>query len=378
MKSEAPQRKLLAINFGGLGDEVLFLPTLQSIKSQHASWRITLLTEPRGSAIAQISDLIDDNLTFDIKKRPLQPADYLTLLNMVRSGGYEIVVSSGSSPQVSALLFLSGIPRRVGYGANQLARILLTDAVPLERDQHAARMYHDLVKGLGIDAPCQPPRVNVDQQARQRMLSMMEGATRGSAGQRVLIHPGTSKLAIEKGVIKTWPPAYWSQLIVRLLAVGTAQVVLAGGPDDAETVQQISQSLPAPVHGHQRFINAYGRTANIQDLVALIDVCDVVVCVDSAPMHLAVARNRPLVALFGPTDPNKLLWPDRKFIALRDPEVAKRWSGRDPFTQRRKHSPASPPQPEPGVQIPPDTVFQTVMDQLSSTSSQGSSRESLR
>lgn len=376
LKSEARPRKLLAINFGGLGDEVLFLPTLQSIKRTHPSWHITLLTEPRARSISQVTDLIDDNISFDIKKRPLKPLDYFNLVKMLRGGKYEIVVSSGSSPQVAALLFLSGIPTRVGYSTNSAARLLLTNGVRLSQDQHATLMYHDLVKGLGINEEAKAPTAKVDPVAKARMKELLDASTAGGADHllRVLIHPGTSQLALQKGIIKTWSPDEWTGLIKRLLERTDTQVIVAGGPDDAETISDIENRLKAAnALPNERLVMAYGKTGSLTELVGLIDLCDLMVCVDSAPMHLAVALSKRLVALFGPTDPKKLLWPNEKFIALRDEEMARRLGGADIFKQPREMLSQLPAA---YVQIPLDTVYQTVEDQLRQASTQGSFPES--
>jgi ADP-heptose:LPS heptosyltransferase len=395
LSPENSEKKLLAINFGGLGDEVLFLPTLQSIKLQRPRWQITLLTEPRARSITQVTNLVDDNITFDIKKRPLKPQDFLQLIGLLRAGRYDIVLSSGSSPQVSGLLYLSAIQKRIGYGTNALARLLLTNPVPLNRQQHATHMYHDLASGLGITGQASRPQVIVDEESRKRMRDLLQGTIGGATGQAplseaasagrspasassgkpiILIHPGTSRLAIEKGIIKTWDPGNWAELIDRLNRQLNALVVLAGGPDDADTIAQIDEKLG----NRDAFINAFGKTSSLADLVALIDLSDLLICVDSAPMHLGVGLNKPLVALFGPTDPAKLLWPDPRFIALRDEEAAKLWAGRDPFTQRQnsRSVPDEQPQPYLYVQIPPDTVFRTAADQLNSDVCRGSFPES--
>jgi ADP-heptose:LPS heptosyltransferase len=382
LNSDTNSRKLLAINFGGLGDEVLFLPTLQSIRNARPNWHITLLTEPRGKAIKQLSAIIDDGLVFDIKKRPLKPSDYVDLVSLLRGGKFDVVVSSGSSPQVSGLLFLSGIKQRVGYGSNKLAQLLLTHPVPLNRQQHAACMYHDLAAGLGIKETCARPQISARPEAVERMKQLLRQSTESGAKPLVLIHPGTSKLAIQKGIYKTWSPENWQQLTRRLIA-SNCRVVLAGGPDDEETVDATVQALEGAQPGittSAEFFLAYGKTANIDDLVALTDIADLLICVDSAPMHIGVGLNKHLVALFGPTDPAKLLWPDRRFAAIRDEEAATFWGNADPFTQRPERSqPSQPLQPQlaPYVQIPPDTVFQIAMDQLKLALSPDSSQESL-
>lgn len=389
-----PGKRLLAINFGGLGDEILFLPTLQTIKSCDRSWHITLLTEPRGSAIRQLTPLLDDNLQFDIKKRPLGPADCLQLLALLRGGRFDAVLSSGGSPLVAMLLFLSGIRRRIGFGTNRLAKILLTDSVALNKNQHAACMYHDLAVPIAGKKLCPKPTIEADLDSVQKMRAILDaleshGDGGASGGKKtVLIHPGVSKLSLSKGVVKTWSPSNWSTLIARLVEQGL-KVMVAGGPDDEETVAAIFASLQSQGGDklNQSVVNLMGATEGITDLVTLICFCDLLVCVDSAPMHIAVALNKRLVALFGPTDPAKLLWPDKRFAALRDERAAARFANVDPFKQRpssaRHRAPAGEPagsareQPQQrlDVEIPPDIVFRTAMDQLNLDSIPDSSPE---
>ena len=140
--------KVLAINFGGIGDEVLFLPTLERIKELAPDCELTLLVEPRSKSVMEVTNLIDKIITFDIKKKPLTPVDLIRLTMLLRTGGYDMVISSGSSPMVAMLLFLSGIKLRVGYDSGSPVKSLLTHPVKLLREQYAADMYHDLTKGM--------------------------------------------------------------------------------------------------------------------------------------------------------------------------------------------------------------------------------------
>ncbi len=360
--------KLLAINFGGIGDEILFLPTLDSIKKVHPDWHITLLVEPRSQSVAQVTSLIDASLTFDIKKRPLTAGDLCDLLWLIKDGSFDILLSSGSSPAVAALLFLSGVPVRVGYATSFASTLLLTNPVALNRQQYAAYMYHDLVSGLGIVRKAESPALTLppDSIARAKLLlSSAKGATAGGeATCRVLIHPGTSRLALEKGIIKTWAIDNWVELIARLCACPQIQPVLSGGPDDSQTVEAIARASSG-----LRLLSAVGATAGLSDLAALISQCDLLVCVDSAPMHLAVAAGKSLVALFGPTDPSKLLPSDQRFRWLQGHQQTTSSPQRSPVPYAGQSLSNAP-----GVLIQPDIVFQAVMDQLNATSVQESSQ----
>ncbi len=317
-KQSSNQKRLLAINFGGIGDEILFLPTLRTIKKYCPEYAITLLLEPRSRSVQELTGLLADTITFDIKKRPLLVQDLVELLALIKSGGYDAVVSSGSSPLVAALLFLSGVPIRVGYYANRLSPFLLTQPVQLNRKQYAAYMYHDLAVGFlrtqGMTPQALPeealiPEVSLKAESQERMqIFLRENGI--SEGRFILVHPGTSRLATIKGIIKTWSTNNWLELLSLiernnegLSKEDRIPVVLAGGPDDKEIIAELLAGLSTPSY----LVSAYGQTKNLADLAALVSYAALVVCVDSAPMHVTVGLNQPLVALFGPTDPNLLL-----------------------------------------------------------------------
>jgi len=338
-------KKLLTINFGGIGDEILFLPTLAAARKRYPNWHITLLLEPRSRSAAQVTNLIDDVITFDIKKRPLLFSDLMDLLGLIKSGGYDVVLSSGSSPMVSILLFLSGIRQRIGYDAGRPFSHLLTNAIPLNQQQYAVNMYHDLSAGLGVDEPAGQPSIVVPPESLARMQDFLKSRTSGATQNHkvILLHPGTSKMAVSKGLIKTWPPLFWAELI-RRLSTPQHQVVLAGGPDDADTISEIMDALGNAEDDYVReaLVSAFGITRDLSDLAALIDLSDLLICVDSAPMHLGVALDKNLVALFGPTNPDRLLPSNPKFAVLKD----------------------NAPTPS-GLTIPVSSVYEAAMSRLS-------------
>ena len=60
-------KKILCINFGGIGDEILFLPTILSLKKEFPDAKITLALEPRSKGIKSLTNKIDDLFLVDIK-----------------------------------------------------------------------------------------------------------------------------------------------------------------------------------------------------------------------------------------------------------------------------------------------------------------------
>ena len=95
---------------------------------------------------------------------------------------------------------------------------------------------------------------------------------------------------------KLWPPERLAELIDRLHAEGQPPCVLLGAPADRPIADRIMAACTAPP------IDLVGRTT-LRELVAVLSLADRVICHDSGPMHIAAALDKPLVAIFGPTDP---------------------------------------------------------------------------
>ena len=139
--------KILAINFGGIGDEILFFPTLKTLKSSFSNSSLTLVLEPRSESAKSLTNLIDNTITCDIKGQN-KLFNIIKLLFKIWAGGYHVVLSSGSTKFVAILLLLTGISKKYGYDSGLLSKIILTKAVPLNKDQYAVDMYHDLTNGI--------------------------------------------------------------------------------------------------------------------------------------------------------------------------------------------------------------------------------------
>lgn len=278
-------KNILAINFGGIGDEIFFLPTLISLKKAFPNSKLTLALEPRSKSVKDLTDIIDDLILIDVKGKN-KYAQMLKLLWQARQGKFDLVVSSGGNKLISILLFLTGIKERCGYDTGALSRILLTHPMKLNKNQYACKMYHDLIREV-TDINTELPEVNVERKEKIQ--------------NSVLIHPGVSKLSVQKGCIKTVPAETWAKTIDLLVAEGK-KVILVGGPDDKECIETILSTVRT-----QNFENLYGTTKSLKDLAVLISSAEKFLCSDSAPLHVAVALHTKTYVIFGPTDVNALI-----------------------------------------------------------------------
>lgn len=278
-------KNILAINFGGIGDEIFFLPTLISLKKSFPNAKITLALEPRSKSITDLTDIIDDIILTDIKGKN-KYFELLKLIFKTYGKNFDLIISSGSNKFIPIILFLTGIKERCGYNSGKLSKIFLTHAAKLNKKQYACAMYHDLIKDL-TDINTLLPEINI------KKVEPIENS--------ILIHPGVSKLSIQKGCIKTITPQVWAKTIDLLVNQGK-DVSLIGGPDDKDCIETILKTVKST-----NFKNLYGTTKNLKDLANLISKSEKFICSDSAPLHIAVAIGTKTYVIFGPTNAQTLI-----------------------------------------------------------------------
>lgn len=284
-------KKIFIINFGGIGDEIMFLPSIISLKKEYPSSYITLCVEERTKSIKDLTNLIDDLYFVDVKGKN-KYRDLFKMVTKARFGGYDTIISSGGNKLISILLFLTGIKIRIGYNTGFLSRIFLTHAVKLNKNQYAPKMYHELVKPL-TDIVTELPEINIEQ--------------REKIENSVLIHPGVSKISIKKGIIKTVPPETWAK-VLKLLVESGKKVILTGGPDDKECIEIIKNTCKT--YDYDDYSN---KTKSLKDLAELISKSEKFICSDSAPLHIAIALKTRTYCIFGSTDEKKLI-PSEPFV----------------------------------------------------------------
>lgn len=281
-------KKILAVNFGGIGDEILFLPTLISLKKAYPDAKITLALEPRSKGIKDLTDSIDDLFLIDIKSKN-KYTELLKLIFLARKGKFDLAITAGGNIFMSIILFLTGIKERYGFNTGKLSERLLTKAVKLNKNQYAADMYQDLITPI-TDIRTKLPEIKLKNIEKDH--------------DSILIHPGVSKLSVNLGMIKTISAEKWAQTIDLLIESGK-KVILAGGPDDKECIETIRTTLKNK--DKKNFVDYYGKTKSLSDLAILIASCEKFLCSDSAPLHIAVAVNTKTYVIFGATDYKKLI-----------------------------------------------------------------------
>jgi lipopolysaccharide heptosyltransferase II len=175
-------------------------------------------------------------------------------------------------------------PLRVGFAAaREGAWLAYTHRLPpRDPERHAIERYLDVAEELGCPRGPVEFVFAVGQKDRDAVDAMLPPQT-----PLAVLLPGTN------WATKRWPIASYARLAGLIQAQLGLRCVIAGGRDVIELAQQAPETL-----------DLSGRTT-LPQLVALLDRATLVIANDSGPMHIAAALGRPLVTIFGPTNPTR-------------------------------------------------------------------------
>ena len=297
--------RIVALVPGGIGDQLLFFPTLDDLQRKIPQAQIDVVTEPRSKAAYQVSKSVREVIGFDFSDRN-SLADWVNLVGTIRDREYDIAITSRQNWFVGLLLWLTGIPKRIGFQGN--GGVFLTNCVPMVTQQYAACTYHDLLQELGIQSACPDLGVNVPKkdiewaQKEQTRLSVQETGY-------ILIHGGSCPQNSQKFRDRTYPVENWLQIIRELTTKQPDMpILLVSDADNPEFARSIKQAIP-----EIKLISP----KNIGQLAATIAGANLMLCTHNASMHLSVAVQTYTIALFGSTKPEEVLPQNNKFIAIK-------------------------------------------------------------
>jgi heptosyltransferase-2 len=209
----------------------------------------------------------------------------------LRAGHYRQAIVLPNSLKSALVPFWARIPLRTGY-VGEMRQWLLNDCRRLDKQRLVMTVQRFVALGLPAGAalpdPVPPPSLRVDHENGHAALQRLDLDT--TAKPVLALCPGA-----EFGAAKKWPEAYYAVVALHWLSQGW-QVWLLGSVND----EPVCDSINAQARG--RCENLAGRT-RLEDAIDLLASASFVVSNDSGLMHIAAALQRPMVAIYGSSDP---------------------------------------------------------------------------
>lgn len=317
--------RLLVVRLGAMGDILHALPAVTALRLAHPSWQMDWVVEPAWAALLSARNgalrdgtepaergpdqpLVDGVIPACTKawgRRPLSPRTLHEIANLrrrLRAGRYDVVIDFQGAVRSALVGWSCGARRRIGEAEPRegAARWLFTDPVATQ-GAHVIEQDVELAATIAGDVlePVQP-WLPVDAAAERWWRGLL-----GLDGDRpmALLNPGAGWGA------KRWPVERYAAVAAEL-AGRRFRVLVNAGPNEeslAEEIRVLSGGAAEPVQ------------CSLAQLIAMTRRAALVVAGDTGPLHLACALGRPVVGIFGPTDPARNGPYGTRFKVLRSP-----------------------------------------------------------
>ena len=282
--------KILVIRVDGIGDLLNSTPAIALLRENYPSAEITVLARPLNASVLIGNPDVDRILIFDRDGKHRGLFAQFRFYRELRRERYHLVVAIQTAMWSHFVAFLSGAPYRLGRYQKRFKSTL----THVWRGKYRKGETHEVDRNLEL------VRLICHSEGKRKLvfhLSFEEVSAAkaqlaawgiGDESFLIGIHPGGSSFD------KRWPEKQYAELADRLVHHYNATVLLLQGPGEEALTNNIQKAMQSPAMTH--------APETIRELGALLSRCDLVVCNDSGPMHLAAAVDVPTVAIFGPTD----------------------------------------------------------------------------
>jgi heptosyltransferase-2 len=289
--------KILIRATNWIGDAVMALPALRAVRKRFPEAEIAIVGRPYVTDIYHDQEICDRLIPYDPKGLHSGISGRERLAAELRAHKFDVALLLQNAFDAAWLAWRARIPKRIGY-ARDGRSFLLTKAIPLPRHgeipAHEKFYYLELLRRAGWLDSVQDEtfislRVSEEKRRSADEFLCASGARQGAL--RIAIGAGASY-----GSAKCWPPPRFAEVANQLQSEVDADVILFGTAVEASVSTAISAEM------HRPPINLTGKTA-IAELPALLSQCHLFIGNDSGAMHVAAAVGLPVIAVFGPTDP---------------------------------------------------------------------------
>jgi len=297
--------KILVVELWHIGDVIIATTALQALRARYPDAWITLRAKPHAEEILRGSDLVDEIITFDFpwtsetdkyRRSRYDRIAISDLFHRLRSERFDLTVDCRMDFRSNVVTYATHARRRLGYAFGG-GTFLLTDAIPASpRKYHKVQDWLKLMEALGSQRGIKALTRTPDGKPIAPRLTLLPEERRAAAArlETMGIAPRDLIVALHVGAshgYKQWPAERFAEVADALALSYGARIVVLVDPEGHGS----RLPLKAP---------AVYVSPSLRELMAYIGSCDLLICNDNAPMHIADALGVPVVAVFTSGNPS--------------------------------------------------------------------------
>ena len=317
--------KILVINLMHLGDLMLVTPALTTLRKNFPTAHLALLADKKLGDLVQLNKNLDECILIDKKGVDDHLPSFVKFIFKIRAKKFDMVINLHRNERASALAAFSGAKKIVGY-SKPLFSLLFTKVLPnpsiarhvkrgfkteyFPGTQHQVRSHFDVLReACGVEKIFDN---GLEMWISPDAAHESEKIFRDNFGDTKVIafNIGASWLT------KRWLDSYFAECADILLERGYG-VAFLGGTMDEEIVAACVEKMR---NKNSARLKIFTGKFSLAILAGFLDNCVLFLTTDSGPMHIGVARNIPIVTMFG-ASPVPGFYPyDAKDVLIKSPE----------------------------------------------------------
>jgi len=289
-------KKILVINFGGIGDFLLSTPSLKALRALNQDAEISLLGTARIKDIAEDLLYIDKYYNFALELGGNIPfsgllKDLLVCL-LLRTKGFDLAInmrtlhSESSAKKIKMILNIINAKQTAGRNTEGWGSFFDIKIPETEKGQKYEMEYDvDTVTALGAEVTDRSVDFPIDENSELTVMKILEANGVTHKNFLIGIHPGGKPWC-------RWPIEHFKEVINKIGKDHGCIFVVTGAKSENDLADFLKSNTEANV------INLAGKL-NIKQSGAVIKQCNLFLTNDTGPMHIASILNVPLIAIFG-------------------------------------------------------------------------------
>ncbi len=286
-------------------------PAVAALRRRFPAARISYIVEAAAEPVVRHHPAIDEIIVAH-RPRGLDRLRYdLALARRLHGERFDVVIDFHGGPRSRFLTWASRAPQRIGYGLPGRAWCY-TVRVPWTRSlvppRHSVSNQWDLIAPLGIGPPdrtIDPVVMPVDTPAAARVATRLEAAGVPATAPLVILHVSAGN------PFRRWPAGSFARVAASLAQEDRARrIIITSGPSESDAAEAVAAEARDMAGDAGGGIVRSGEF-DLSELRALVDRAALYIGGDSGPLHVAATTSTPIVALFGPTLPDRSMpWRD--------------------------------------------------------------------
>ncbi|HBA27800.1 MAG TPA: hypothetical protein DCY98_10525 [Nitrospinae bacterium] len=282
--------RILIFKVDHAGDVLLATPAIIAIRKKFPLSHIVLVVGPWSKGIIEGEKYINEVISYSAywqdrnPDRNLNIRESFNLIRILRRNKYDMFFDFRGDLFAIIIGFLSGIPKRIGYGWEG-GGFLLTHEVNTTINKHQVEILLDAVRAAGIEPDTSEVSLSISEDDKKYVLALLKQEGWIESSLTIGFHIGGGCPS------KMWPIERFADLMEMVYGKLKAQVVLIGGTEDVALIKKMERFLSF------KPIVMAGKTT-FKQTAAAIKMYSLFIGNDSAPVHIAAAVGVTTIVLF--------------------------------------------------------------------------------